>query len=88
MRTKTEAGPISKKDADERLQRVRECIRERLSKCFYQFQFKQITWKFDEGVLTLNGVVPTFYMKQVLQTVLRDIEDVRQIDNRVRVLPR
>ena len=88
MTTKTEAGPISNAAVDERLERVRECIRERLSKCFYQFQFKQITWKFDEGVLTLDGDVPTFYMKQVLQTVLRDIEDVRQIDNRVRVEPR
>jgi hypothetical protein len=88
MTIKTETRSSANVDADARLERVRECIRERLSKCFYQFQFKQITWRFDEGVLTLNGDVPTFYMKQVLQTVLRDIEDVRQIDNRVRVLPR
>ncbi len=88
MMTKTEAGPISNVDADERLERVKECIGERLSKCFYQFQFKRITWEFNDGVLTLNGVVPTFYMKQVLQTVLRDIDDVRQINNQVRVEPR
>jgi hypothetical protein len=39
-----------------------------------------------EDVLVVRGAVPSFYLKQVLQTVLRDIDGVRQIDNQVTVV--
>ena len=40
----------------------------------------------DRGdVLVLRGRVPSFYLKQVLQTLLRDVEGVRHIDNQVSV---
>jgi hypothetical protein len=35
--------------------------------------------------LIINGKLPSFYLKQVLQTILRDVPGVRQIDNRVNV---
>ena len=38
-----------------------------------------------EGRLVLRGRLPTFYLKQILQTVLRDVEGVQQIENRVSV---
>jgi hypothetical protein len=38
-----------------------------------------------EEVLVVRGLVPTFYLKQVLQTVLKDLDGVRLIDNRVTV---
>lgn len=38
-----------------------------------------------DGQLVLEGRLPSYYLKQMLQTVLRDIEGVRQIDNRVTV---
>jgi hypothetical protein len=37
-------------------------------------------------VLTVRGVVPSFYLKQLLQTVLRDVDGVRMIDDRVDVV--
>lgn len=38
-----------------------------------------------EGKLYVEGKLPSFYLKQVLQTILRDVPGVRQIDNRVSV---
>ena len=64
---------------------VEQCVRERLTNCPYRFYFNRITWSFDKGGLTLNGCVPTFYMKQMLQTLLRDIKHVRRIFNEVDV---
>lgn len=37
------------------------------------------------GVLTIGGTVPSFYLKQVVQTLLRDVEGVARIINQVRV---
>jgi hypothetical protein len=39
-----------------------------------------------EDVLVVRGAVPSFYLKQVLQTVLKDVDGVRQIDNQVTVV--
>jgi hypothetical protein len=38
-----------------------------------------------EAMLVVHGKLPSFYLKQVLQTILRDVSGVRQIDNRVKV---
>jgi hypothetical protein len=35
--------------------------------------------------LEVRGDVPSFYLKQMIQTVLRDLEGVRRIDNQVKV---
>jgi hypothetical protein len=40
----------------------------------------------EEEILIVRGSVPTFYLKQILQTVLKDIEGVRQIENQVQVV--
>jgi hypothetical protein len=39
-----------------------------------------------EDVLIVRGTVPTFYLKQILQCALKDIEGVRLIDNQVQVI--
>jgi hypothetical protein len=39
-----------------------------------------------DGALVVEGVVPSFYLKQLLQQVLRDVRGVRQIQNRVAVV--
>jgi hypothetical protein len=36
--------------------------------------------------LFVDGKLPSFYLKQVLQTILRDVPGVRQINNRVNVV--
>lgn len=39
-----------------------------------------------DGELIVEGVVPSFYLKQLLQRLLGDLENVRRVDNRVRVV--
>lgn len=39
------------------------------------------------GVLTLRGHVPTFYMKQVAQVAVKDLQHVRQVNNQLVVTP-
>ena len=46
---------------------------------------REVTCQFCEGVLILRGRVPSFYLKQVAQTVVRNIEEVAPIDNRLEV---
>ena len=51
----------------------------------YRQSFHNLDCHFSEGRLTLLGRVPTFHLKQLLQTMLRDIDGVRRIDNQVAV---
>jgi len=39
-----------------------------------------------EGRLVLMGRLPSFYLKQVLQTVLRGLPGVQRIDNQIDVI--
>jgi len=48
--------------------------------------FHQVTFSSFAGILTLDGRLPSFYLKQVLQTLLRDLDGVTRIDNRVDVV--
>ena len=54
--------------------------------CPYAFYFGQLTYHCANGVLTLRGKLPTFYLKQMLQTRLRELEGVEDIDNQVEVV--
>jgi hypothetical protein len=42
-------------------------------------------FKYEERVLTIKGKVPTFHLKQLLQTALRKLDGVERVDNRVSV---
>jgi len=46
----------------------------------------QFHFDYHDEVLVVQGAVPSFYLKQVLQTLLRNIEGVRAIDNQVQVI--
>lgn len=48
---------------------------------------KMFDFVYRDHVLTLRGCVPSFYLKQVLQTAIRDLDGVRLIDNHVEVMP-
>ncbi len=39
----------------------------------------------DHGRVTLQGCVPTYYLKQVAQSVLKPIDGIRDVDNDVQV---
>ena len=62
-------------------------VRAKLSTdCPYAYYYRNVTWEFRNGVLTLHGSVPTFYLKQMLQTRLRNLPGVDEIDNQVDVV--
>ena len=42
--------------------------------------------EFDQGTIILMGRLPSFYLKQLLQEDLRDIDGVETFDNRVDVV--
>jgi len=52
----------------------------------YAHCFRDVSIRFQDGVLTLAGCVPTFYLKQILQTLLKNIDGVSRIDNQVEVV--
>ena len=79
-----EKRPTTKKSVAEHC--IDECVIRRLDNCAYGFVFNKVTWHYKAGCLTLNGCVPTFYLKHVLQELLRKIELVDQIRNNVAVV--
>ena len=66
---------------------VEESARQRLAEGSpYAFYFRDIDLHFADGVLTLRGRVPTFYLKQMLQTHLLRLDGVARIRNQVDVV--
>ncbi len=54
--------------------------------CPYAYFFRDVTLLYDDGVLILEGQVPTYFLKQVLQEVLGRLPEIARIDNRVDVV--
>ena len=48
-------------------------------------QVRQVTCRYHEGVLLLYGRVPSYYLKQLAQEAVREIEGVEEIINRIEV---
>ena len=66
---------------------VLQRVRGKLSRsCHFTRHWREIDCDYREGILTLRGCVPTFYLKQVLQSILKDLPGVRRVDNRVDVV--
>jgi hypothetical protein len=83
---KTEIGMEAAREAELRT-RVGALAKQRVSQgCPYSFYFRDVTFDCHGGILTLRGRVPTFYLKQILQTLLRNIDGVVRIDNQVDVV--
>ncbi len=38
------------------------------------------------GLVVLRGCLPSYYLKQIAQTVVAQVEGVRRIDNRIQVV--
>jgi hypothetical protein len=66
---------------------VEQLARRRLtSDCPFAFYFRDITLRFADGRLSVRGRVPTFYLKQILQSRLKGIDGVELIDDQVDVV--
>jgi hypothetical protein len=67
--------------------RVVAAARERLAaQCSYAFYFRDVKMHFSDGILTLRGRVPTYYLKQLVQSRLQELPDVLELHNRVDVV--
>lgn len=53
--------------------RVTEIVEKRLRESMY-LSLRTVTCQFEDGLLTLRGIVPTFYVKQVILSLLEDLE--------------
>jgi hypothetical protein len=65
---------------------VETTARQRMADCPYGFYFKDVIVSHADDVLTLRGRVPTFYLKQIVQSLLKNLEGVERIDNLVDVI--
>lgn len=52
----------------------------------FRYRANSITLESHDGRLVITGRLPSFYLKQVLQTVLRTLPEVQKIDNRIDVV--
>ncbi|MCA9169849.1 MAG: BON domain-containing protein [Planctomycetales bacterium] len=46
---------------------------------------RAIDVKCEQGTATLRGTLPSFYYKQLLQTLIRDLPGIKRVDNFVEV---
>lgn len=54
--------------------------------CTFRGYLDSLTVEVVEGTLILTGRLPSFYLKQVLQTAMKTVPGVKRIDNRVDVV--
>ena len=67
--------------------RVEDLVHRKLAESgYFTCRSKEIECECHHGVLTLRGRVPSFYLKQMVQTVLKDVEGIERIDNQVDVV--
>jgi len=64
---------------------ILESVQRRLRESSYYY-LRSVSCAFEEGVLTLSGRVPTFYLKQTVQSLAEKVEGVRQVVNLVDVV--
>jgi osmotically-inducible protein OsmY len=62
-----------------------ELVQRRLRESSYYY-LRTINCAFDEGVLTLRGRVPSYYLKQTVQALAEKVEGVQQVINLVDVM--
>ena len=63
---------------------IRSAVRQALNESGY-CRVSQLEFDVLDGVVVLAGVVPSFYMKQLAQEIVRRIDIVSGIDNTVEV---
>ena len=59
-------------------------VQKRLSQSAYH-ALRELTCQDHEGIITITGTVPSYYLKQVAQTTVASIEQVGGVINRLKV---
>jgi hypothetical protein len=49
-------------------------------------EIRGVSCRFHEGVLTLRGQVPSYFLKQIAQTVVGGMDDIGEVNNQVEVV--
>ena len=44
---------------------------------------RYLTFEFDQGVLTIGGRLPSFHLKQIAQSMVKEIDGVERVEDRV-----
>lgn len=84
MNAPADHGRSAQRDGELSHDRTLHEIRARLAATGY-VALRHVSCFHRDGVVTLEGDVPSFYLKQVAQTAIRDLKAVKQIVNRLRV---
>jgi hypothetical protein len=62
-------------------------VRQELNRhCHFRGRVDGFQFEYQKGVLTIRGHVPTFYLKQLLQTFLKRVDGVERVNNQVDVV--
>lgn len=69
------------------MQMIQAAAQSRVRKSGYP-ELHFISCEFHEGILTLRGHVSSFYLKQIAQTLIRGLDGVGEINNRLEVAAR
>jgi osmotically-inducible protein OsmY len=51
------------------------------------FALQNVSCEYREGVLTLRGFLPTYYLKQAAQAAVGQLDGVQRVVNEIEVLP-
>jgi osmotically-inducible protein OsmY len=65
-------------------QELRAIAETRMQRSGYR-ELHDVACDFFEGVLTLRGSVPSFYLKQVAQSLVLHLDGVQELNNRLEV---
>lgn len=85
VHTDTILGEVVDKSLDP--DQIEELARQRLPGDYPQaFYFREVSFQYAKGTLTLLGRVPTSRMREMLWTLLDDLKGVERIDNQVHVV--
>ena len=76
-------APIVVQSDDATAQRVKSRLSEHLH---FRYRLDCLEFECVEGQLCINGRLPSYYLKQLLQTAVRGVPGVAEINNEVSVI--
>jgi osmotically-inducible protein OsmY len=76
---------VSARPAVSLRQSISDCAESRLRSNAY-LALKNVSCDYHDGVLTLRGCLPTYYLKQIAQEAVARIEGVERIANEIEVV--
>ena len=84
-RNKLDDSAKSRVSSPSEKEMVEAKARSRLRRSYHE-QVQRVFCEFHEGVLTLRGRVSSYYLKQIVQTLVLEMDGVVELNNRVEVI--